>query len=215
MNGAIAAGLVFAFAACGCAFAADHSDDCATVLASTPIRDFVLMRVAGTKRVHFADCFAATCVVEAYVVPGDLLVAAPAPGDLVCTVFPNKRGGTKGWIPSGFLTPAATESDPALTAWTGNWQMHEDANIEIRIAGGKLAVAGQAFWTGGPVNSIHTGELEGVAAPAGGIVALRKAGGGEYDCAADLRLVGPYLAVKDNGRCGGLNVSFIGVYRRQ
>ena len=33
-------------------------------------------------------------------------------------------------------------------------------------------------------------------------------------CAAKLELVGRYLVVEDNGRCGGVNVSFNGLYVR-
>ena len=223
MKSAIVAGWVFAFFACGGAFASDHSDDCTTVLAGTPIRDFTLMRVSGKDRVHFADCFSATCIVEAYVVAGDLLVAAPQPGDLVCTVFPNKRGGTKGWIPSGLLSPAPAESNPPLVAWAGKWRLHKDAEIEIRVEGHALSVKGQAFWMSGAPGVIHDGELSGKNKPAGDILAipspeafdaLESADNPEYVCQATLRLMGPYLAVQDNGHCGGLNVSFSGIYRR-
>ena len=223
MKRAIAAGWALAFVACGGASASDHSDDCTTVLAGTAIRDFTLMRVSGRDRVHFADCFAATCIVEAYVVPGDLLVASPRPGDLVCTVFPNKRGGTKGWIPSGFLSPAPTESNPPLASWAGKWRLHKDAEIEIRVEGDQLVVKGQAFWMSGAPGVIHDGEITGRNKPQGDILAipspdafdaLESADNPEYLCQATLRLVGPYLVVQDNGRCGGLNVTFTGVYRR-
>lgn len=32
------------------------------------------------------------------------------------------------------------------------------------------------------------------------------------DCLAPLHLLGPYLAVEDNGNCGGMNVRFTGIY---
>jgi hypothetical protein len=223
MKRAIAAGWAFVFVACGGAFASEHSDDCATLLADTPIRDFTLLRVSGKDRVHFADCFAATCRTRSYVVPGDMLVTAPEPGDLVCAVFPNKRGGTKGWIPSGFLSPAPVEANPPLAAWAGKWQLHEDAEIEIRVEGDALAVKGQAFWMSGAPGVIHDGELTGRNKPQGDSLSLpnpadydklESAANPEYVCAATLRLVGPYLVVRDNLRCGGLNVSFAGVYRR-
>ena len=223
MRKAIAAGWAFAFAACGGAFASDHSDDCTTLLADTPVRDVVLMQVTAMEHVHFADCFAATCITDAYVVKGDLLVAVPRPGDLVCTVFPNKRGGTKGWIPSGFLSPAPAESSPSLAAWAGKWRLHKDAEIEIRIEGDMLAIKGQAFWMSGVPGVIHDGELTGKNRPKGDMLqlpnpeafdALESADNPEYVCAATLRLLGPYLVVQDNLHCGGLNVTFAGAYRR-
>ena len=223
MKTAIAAGWAFAFVACGGAFAGEHTHDCATLLAGTSLRDFVLMRVTATDRVHFADCEAATCKVEAYVVPGDQLIAASGAGDLACTVFPNKRGGTKGWIPSGFLSPARTQSNPPPAAWAGKWQLHKDAEIEIRVEGSELAVKGQAFWMSGAPGVIHDGELTGKNKPEGDTLALPKpedydklesADNPEYTCAATLRLLGPYLVVRDNLHCGGLNVTFTGAYRR-
>jgi hypothetical protein len=223
MKRAIAAGWAFAFVACGGAFASEHTHDCATLLADTQIRDLTLMRVTATDRVHFADCTAATCQTKSYVVPGDLLVAASEPGDLVCVVFPNNRGGTKGWIPSGFLSPAPIEANPPLAAWTGKWQLHNDAEIEIRIEGSELAVKGQAFWTSGAPGVIHDGELVGKNRPKGDMLqlpnpeafdALESADNPENVCQAELRLVGPYLVARDNLRCGGMNVSFTGAYRR-
>jgi hypothetical protein len=34
-------------------------------------------------------------------------------------------------------------------------------------------------------------------------------------CVLNLKLIGTWLAAADNGDCGGLNVSFTGVYRRK
>ena len=34
-------------------------------------------------------------------------------------------------------------------------------------------------------------------------------------CKMTLRLVGEYLIADDNGECGGMNVTFDGVYRRK
>ena len=35
---------------------------------------------------------------------------------------------------------------------------------------------------------------------------------GEGDCAVELRQLGPYLLVQDNNNCGGMGVSFSGLY---
>jgi hypothetical protein len=88
---------------------------------------------------------------------------------------------------------------------------------------------GSATWgSGDPQHvkrgAVHTGELEGAVRPRGRVLAIG------YDpdrsgfppaedaaseaCAAKLELVGRYLVVEDNGRCGGVNVSFNGLYVR-
>jgi hypothetical protein len=72
--------------------------------------------------------------------------------------------------------------------------------------------------------AINTGELNGSGKPRGQVLAIgydpdRSAfPPSEHDapdiCAAQLELHGRYLMVEDNGRCGGLNVSFTGLYVR-
>ena len=39
-------------------------------------------------------------------------------------------------------------------------------------------------------------------------------GRGGDGCVVDLWLTGPFLVARDNMRCGGMNVTFTGVYRR-
>jgi hypothetical protein len=88
---------------------------------------------------------------------------------------------------------------------------------------------GSATWGSGDPQrikrgAVHTGELEGAFRPRSRVLAI------SYDpdrsgfppaedaasevCAAKLELVGRYLVVEDNGRCGGVNVSFNGLYVR-
>src|SRR5262245_36611730 len=72
--------------------------------------------------------------------------------------------------------------------------------------------------------AVHVGELSGKGRPRGQTLAIG------YDpdrsgfppakdeardsCAAKLELYGRYLVVEDDGTCGGLNVSFTGIYVR-
>lgn len=78
---------------------------------------------------------------------------------------------------------------------------------------------GQAIWQSSPVN-VHDGEMDGTSKPAGTLLTLpaaserRKDFDPSLECVASLRLVGPYLLVEDNLRCGGMNVTFTGAYRR-
>jgi hypothetical protein len=41
-----------------------------------------------------------------------------------------------------------------------------------------------------------------------------KEGDDESSCVVKLHRRGPYLVVSDNGNCGGLNVSFGGIYTK-
>ena len=72
---------------------------------------------------------------------------------------------------------------------------------------------GAATWVGVNPGNVHVGELSGEAAPVANL--LKLGGEDEYDCRATLRLVGTYLLVTDNKQCGGVNVTFDGVYRRK
>ncbi len=60
-------------------------------------------------------------------------------------------------------------------------------------------------------DNIHTGEVEFEAAPNGNFLTLEE---NEDLCSVTLRLVGDYLVVSDNLKCGGVNVTFNGVYRK-
>jgi hypothetical protein len=92
-----------------------------------------------------------------------------------------------------------------------------------------VRVSGIATWGGGDPQrvkrgAVNTGELEGTFKPQDQVLAIGY-DPGQTDfppaenaapeiCAAKLELYGRYLIVEDNGRCGGLNVSFNGLYIR-
>ena len=101
---------------------------------------------------------------------------------------------------------------PPLARWLGAWE-YAGQSLDIRRGAkpGTLAVSGQAFWRGVGDN-VHVGEVEFEAAPAGNVLRLEE---NEDLCSVTLRLVGDLLVVSDNLKCGGLNVTFNGVYRRK
>jgi hypothetical protein len=74
-----------------------------------------------------------------------------------------------------------------------------------------LRFAGSATWNNG-LGSLHTGEVEGVV-PLG---AGRRAVYRDEDGACSLTLAPGkgVLNARDNGACGGANVTFTGKYRR-
>jgi hypothetical protein len=186
-------------------------------------KEFGLARVRGGKgaRAYFygedEGCPgpAAKCRQKAYLIPGDEVVTSRTFGDWVCAWYQPARGSeTVGWLAADRLAPVETTANPALASWLGTWSFYDN---EVRLSRGRragtLSVGGEATWVGVNPGNVHTGELSGEAAPAG--AALTLGDEGEYDCRATLRLVGPYLVVADNRQCGGVNVTFDGVYRKK
>jgi hypothetical protein len=184
-------------------------------------QEFRLARVKGTRaqRAYFhgedEGCPGpdAKCRRKAYVVAGDALVVSRTFGEYVCAWFQPARGyETVGWIRSDQLELSETDASPAPALWLGEWGFHSNSlRITRGAKAGALRVEGEAFWHGVNPDNIHTGELGGEAAPAGNVLTLDD---GDI-CRATLRLVGTYLIVDDNNDCGGMNVTFDGVYRKK
>ena len=145
-------------------------------------------------------------------IPGDTLVASRRLGDYVCAWFaPEKGAETVGWLRADDVTISEADAKPPLARWLGAWDYAgQSLDIKRGTKAGALAVSGQAFWRGGGDN-VHVGEVEFEAAPAGNVLKLEE---NEDLCSVTIRLVGPHLVVSDNLKCGGLNVTFNGVYRK-
>ena len=78
-----------------------------------------------------------------------------------------------------------------------------------------LHIVGNASWYGGK-NSydgdiIHIGEADFTVKPNGNLVVTEES---EDLCQINLQLFGYYLVSTDNNKCGGVNVSFSGIYKR-
>ena len=158
----------------------------------------------------------AKCKRMAYLVPGDLIVAYQRQGPFTRVEYVNAAGRTTwGYLETAALEPARVK--PA--AWAGAWRGTEHS---IRIfptrVPGRFRVTGEATWgrsdpervrNGG----VNEGSFEGFITPGANGANLSE-GDGELACRVKLRLLGPYLLVTDNLNCGGLNVSFRGVYRK-
>lgn len=195
-------------------------------------------------RVHFIEnrskekpgCPAETdaCKRKGFVVPGDVVLAPVKPAPVVCTSYiaPGAKRvkgtftETAGYLPASVLKDVPV-SAPKPEDWVGKWSRSAEAEITISAApGGKLKVAGEATFGAldpGRVRrgAVNMGELEGERAPKGNMLALGEGydgskpfGDDRGECRAKLRLFGRYLVVEDNGGCGGLNVSFAGIYVR-
>jgi hypothetical protein len=95
-------------------------------------------------------------------------------------------------------------------AWVGAWS-GGGGRFVIEAQGDALRlVDGHAEWHGGP-DRVHTGEAAGD---------LTRTGPSEHElkseaCQITLNRTGPdVIDVEDNNRCGGMNVTFTGQYRR-
>jgi hypothetical protein len=183
---------------------------------------FGLARVIGGPRTYLRSDTgpcpndAVACRSHAYVVPGDMVLTGITTGAYACVLFPGTPGGSSGYVRRDEIMPEQLPSVIPLTAWKGTWR-DGDNTIVLRIHDAGLAVSGEAYWpsahpsrkfrTGGP----NVGDLSGTATPSDNTIVV---GDDPLGCRATLKLLPPYLMVLDNKNCGGMNVSFTGVYRR-
>jgi hypothetical protein len=172
----------------------------------------------GTRSYFFGDdrdeCPGRNCQLKAYLVPGDNVIVSHTYNGFVCAWFaPSKGNHTVGWIKADTLDIADPDPAPAIAKWLGEWKYAEnDIVITDNKLAGFLNVTGNALWKGLGDN-VHIGELDGRFATEGNLLEYSD-GDDEYDCKATMRLIGEFLVVSDNMNCGGVNVSFSGVYRR-
>jgi hypothetical protein len=212
--------------------------DCGGVTLLDPQEKVALARVAATearlnfiagpgKRTPACPSAESACRLKAFIVAGDDVLVIAADGPYVCATFKSPGGiETSGWLPRAALQIAGPEPAPAQQ-WEGKGRRGGDAEILLKSHGDAVEVSGQASWGGSDPKrvkrgAINTGELAGEGKPRDQTLAIGYDPDGSgfppaedaADCAARLRLYGRYLAVEDNGACGGLNVRFTGVYVR-
>jgi hypothetical protein len=152
------------------------------------------------------------CVTKAYVVNGDQLVVNRSYGNFSCAWYTPKKGNaTVGWIRSDQLKMVPINRSPRTSAWLGEWKYGDNGITftENKLAG-FLNVTGNASWIGQGEGNINVGELDGRFAPEKGTLNYSD---GDEECKASMILLGNFLIVSDNLKCGGLNVTFSGVYR--
>ena len=169
------------------------------------------------------------CRLRTYLLPGDEVLTNATDDPYVCARFKSQSFvETMGWLPRTALEIVSSER-PSAQKWDGKWRRDSEAEIVLKSHGDEVTVSGNATWGGSDphrvkIGAINTGELEGTFRPRGQLLAIG------YDpdrsgfppaeeaaldiCAAKLELYDRYLIVEDNERCGGLNVSFSGLYVR-
>jgi hypothetical protein len=150
--------------------------------------------------------------------PGGGCRPSPLKADEPIVVYYAERGwtcaglpGGPGWVRSSDTQPIAGDPRPPFDAWVGTWE-NSTGRMTIRrsTTAGALAVDGSARWEGGN-GVVHTGEFSSEATPNGDRLHID-----DGTCVVDLALHGAFILAQDNGMgmCGGMNVRFWGIWRR-
>jgi hypothetical protein len=187
--------------------------------------------VSSASEIHYvksasqnASCPAETdtCRSEAYLVPGDLVLANGLRAPHTCITYQSPRDTKQiwinGWFPSASLAAVAPLRAPRTADWMGTWS-HPGGEIRIEAGDrGKLAILGFQAYPG--TRNEHTGAMQAQATPLGAILAFaddgsKPFGKNEDDCQVRMQRVDALLVVEDNGSCGGAAVTFTGFYRRK
>lgn len=181
---------------------------------------FQLARISGAGRAHFLHDMdgcpeAQSCrnLGQPYVVPGDTVIVSRLRTGHACAFYPGAGAGTAGYLPLERLQFIPADRPPGDSGWMDAWSGPEtDITISQTRAGPH--VAGMAFWYGAPNSDgfhvVHDGEINGPLTIFGNHA--------RYDdgfCIVDFTLLDDYLLTNDNGRCGGANVRFVNVYKRE
>lgn len=177
------------------------------------------------------SCPAATvaCRAKAFLVPGDRIMIGATTGAFVCVDYVNAKGVDRaGWLPAAAV---GRDNLPpvVLGDWIGEWT-RDEANVKLKpgTRAGTIAVRGDATY--GALDpdrvkrgAVNIGEIEGSIAAHGADLSFTMGAnatlpvtkGDETDCKVWMRRLGPYLLVDDNNQCGGMNVTFRGIYMRK
>lgn len=157
----------------------------------------------------------AACRQRGYVLKDDVVLLAQRQGAYVCAFYPNKVGGSAGWVAASSVQSLPTVADPKPRAWNGTWHDGDNQLQLLANGDGSVTVNGNAYWPsadpdpqqspGGP----HLGAVTARGYPEGQKMQVK-----EDTCQVSLHLLGELLVVSDNQECGGANVTFNGVYRR-
>jgi hypothetical protein len=178
-----------------------------------------LMRVRGAadSQVRFQDRAEACPATgscdwrrDGYVIGGDVVLASAEVNGFRCVYAGTAKGDlAAGFLPATELEPVSDAAPAEPQAFEGRWRHLGENEIVFTRSGGALTARGQATYDTGVPGGVNTGEFEGPVTLQDGTV--RYAGEG---CTVSARLRGPFLVVEDKNGCGGLNVSFGGVYTR-
>lgn len=192
------------------ALAEPHCDISQFTPANTAFQKGVASGEKG-ERAYFHNggdgCPSEACRRKAYVIAGDTVLVGGTSTDWACAAFVGAKGAVTGWIAKRQLALNPTNLNPSLAAWVGEWKSGRNSLSVQAQNGGGISVDGLALWGDGPAP--RTGEVQGAATPAGNRATVK-----DGPCQVTLTLADDWLIASDNHQCGGLNVTFSGVYRR-
>lgn len=169
------------------------------------------------------------CRERAYLVPGNAVIAGRRREGFRCAMYLASNGQARtGWLPeTGLITlPAANDPD-----FVGKWRSGPEQSIAIRRDGANWQLEGQATYGAQDSERLRRGAVNigdfSATVPRSGSDGPTRLSftegpdgtlphdkGEEGACRMRMQLVGPWLLVSDNLRCGGANVTFTGIYRR-
>ncbi|UCQ29532.1 hypothetical protein DCF83_17820 (plasmid) [Edwardsiella tarda] len=158
---------------------------------------------------------------SAYVVNGDTVIVSKEKDGWSCVLFLGSKREYVGWVDSKEIKQIPTTM---VVNWAGVYEdLSKLKRIEIKLmANDLLKITGSAQWIGGESSDgeriIHHGEINSLSTPSDIYLPfiasdLEYEPNPEYDCAGYMYLINGKLIVDDNGKCGGVNVTFDGVYR--
>jgi hypothetical protein len=147
---------------------------------------------------------------EDHAIGGDEVLASAEVNGFRCVYAAAPKGDlTAGFLPAAELEPASDAEPLTPEFLTGRWGHLGETEITFTRTGDALAAKGQATYDTGAPGGVNTGELDGPVTIADGTARYAVDG-----CEVTARRRGPFLIVSDNNACGGMNVSFGGVYTR-
>ncbi len=161
------------------------------------------------------------CRDKAFLVPGDLVVIGRRLDEFICSDYWTAKSGRSGWLPAIAVEPTPAPGDP--TEWIGDWKRVE-AEIEIKNGGGGLEAEGHASY--GALDpdrvkrgAVNLGDFSGPLDLFGGQATFADKDANpnqpdDFGCRIRMARAESFLFVQDNGQCGGMNVSFTGLYQR-
>jgi len=223
--------------AAGTAVAASEGDCFADAFSADVEMEAAIVRNDGP-RLHFlrnaqdqAGCPEAgeACRERAYLVPGNEIIVGRRHQGLRCAIYLASNGQSRtGWLPE---TGVMTLPPPMTPDWSGTWRAGREQSIAVRRAGAAWEIEGSATYGASDPERVRRGSVNIGSLSAslprsdrGGPTTIAFTEGSDgtlgYDegeptaCRVRMQLVGPWLVVTDNRRCGGFNVSFSGIYRR-
>jgi len=174
---------------------------------------FRIVSGTATGRAHFyarkAPCPAAFCAHRRadFLLDDDVVFAGPADRGFRCAAGARAGELVGGFLPIEHLVAVAPDRALDTDFLIGQWRRDEASRIRIASAGlAGLRASGVGVWRGkGTIN--EGGFLADFRVGADTTATIRDGG-----CAVTLERRGPYLLANDNGRCGGNNVRFVGIY---